>query len=83
MSKWYLDLSQLAQGQDLPLTEISGEEKGLAYGISEAKETSYVFAISESSPYKEEAFDFCVKALESSLYQETMDILGLIPAAGN
>ena len=83
MSKWYLDLSQLAQGQDLPLTEISGEEKGLAYGISEAKETSYVFAISESSPHKEEAFDFCVKALESSLYQETMDILGLIPTVIN
>ncbi len=79
LARWYADLSKLSKESGLPLAEIDGEPKGLVYGIRKNKELQESFLISEASLHKEEALAFCLSAMENSLYQETMEELGLTP----
>ncbi|MDO4297181.1 MAG: extracellular solute-binding protein, partial [Lachnospiraceae bacterium] len=77
LASWYTELTPLAEGREnLEIVDVDGKPRGLMYGILEEKELEYVFVISQKSEMIEEAFEFCVKALENEVYAETMQKIG-------
>lgn len=67
LTDWYTDLTPyMEDDQNYQGVELEGEMKGLAYAVN-ANEKIQVFTISESSDYKREAFEFCIRALEGQM----------------
>lgn len=80
LASWYMELTPLAEGREnLTIAEVDGKPRGLVYGIRQEKDREFVFLISDRSSMKEEAFEFCICAIENERYQETMQEIGLVP----